>query len=743
MAEPTTDPAPATGADPADAFDALAATRPRVRRDVLFTQTPGGVLFHNADGGFHLTGRTAYRFASLVLPHLTGRHRLDEVCAGFGPAQRAMAAELVRTLYARDFARDIPETDALRPAPEDAAGQRFAAQIAYIDHYTDAAPDRFARYRAARIAVLGTDETARWAALGLVRNGCGALGLAADFPDVAQEAARLADEGCPVSLDRLPDPAEGPGWAALEGYDVVVVSGHGAAGLTHRLLTEGVPEGRTLLPAWTFGERLVMGPLTDTTATTDATATGGCWSCALLRLGANVDGGTAAALWSEVAGGARGTEPGAPGPLTGPLAAMCGNLLAYEVFRVTSGVQPAETRGQVLIQDLQSLDVLAEPVPPHPRCRHCAPSGAPVPASPGTPEVPRTPSVAGAEEAQEVVDALNATASALVRPHTGVFTRFDDDDLTQTPLKVSRVELALPDGTVRAVTAADIHHLAGARTRALHRAAVLHADHTVPAPAAGEEHGTPLAPAAFATFGGTDDTPAAAWTPALSLRTGAPHRVPVAAARPFGPHNQLRTHLAHAAGAGAGGSAAEAAGAALLAALAHTAVLDAVRGSRAAPLAEDTAADPELEFLHKTAAALDLGVELLDLTGDGPAPVVLAREPGGRWAVAADLTRREAARAALRDLLGDAQLADGTGREPDAGDPFVTDLAPAALTVAAEPGGPLDAATTFAEILARLGESGRDALYLDTTSADLATGRLATARVLLTVPASEDGPDAR
>ncbi|WP_436738467.1 TOMM precursor leader peptide-binding protein [Streptomyces sp. BBFR102] len=738
MADPTTDPAPAT--DPAaDAFGALAATRPRVRRDVLFTQTPGGVLFHNADGGFHLTGRTAYRFASLVLPHLTGRHRLDEVCAGFGPAQRAMAAELVRTLYARDFARDIPEADALRPAPEDAAGQRFAAQIAYIDHYTDAAPDRFARYRAARVAVLGTDETARWVALGLVRNGCGGVGLAADFPEVDREAAQLADEGCPVSLDRLPDPAEGPGWAALEGYDVVVVTGPGAAGLTHRLLTEGVPEGRTLLPAWAFGERLVMGPLTTGAA---APAAGGCWSCALLRLGANVDAGTAAALWSEVAGGARSVDAGAPGPLTGPVAAMCGNLLAYEVFRLTSGVQPAETRGQVLLQDLSSLDVLAEPVPPHPRCRHCAPSGVPV-TSPGTPEVPRTPSVAGAEEAQEAVDALNATASALVRPHTGVFIRFDDDDLTQTPLKVSRVELALPDGTVRAPAAADIHHLAGARTRALRRAAVLYVDHTVPAPAAGQEHGARVPPAALATYGGTDESPATAWTPALSLRTGEPHRVPVSAARPFGPHNRLRTHLAHAAGAGAGGSAAEAAGAALLAALAHTAVLDAVRGTPAVPLAEDAAGDAELEFLHKTAAALDLGVELLDLTGEGPAPVVLAREPGGRWAVAADLTRREAARAALRDLLGDAQLAAETGQEPDTGDPFVTDLAPAALTLAGVPGGPLDAATTFPEILARLGERGHDALYLDTTPADLATGHLATARVLLTGPACEDGTDAR
>ncbi|MEU6942764.1 transcriptional activator protein, partial [Streptomyces rubiginosohelvolus] len=143
-AAPATGSAPTapTGSAPAStgAFDALAATRPRIRRDVLFTETPGGVLFHNADGGFHLTGRTAYRFASLVVPHLTGHHRLDELCAGFGPAQRAMAAELVKTLYARGFARDIPATESTTSTtgaegasgdtalPEDIA-ERFAAQI--------------------------------------------------------------------------------------------------------------------------------------------------------------------------------------------------------------------------------------------------------------------------------------------------------------------------------------------------------------------------------------------------------------------------------------------------------------------------------------------------------------------------------------------------------------------------------------------------------------------------------------
>ena len=111
--------APAVSA--VSAFDALAGTRPRVRRDVLFTETPGGVLFHNADGGFHLTGRTAYRFASLMVPHLAGHHRLGDICQGFGPAQQAMAAELVKTLYDRGFARDIPEDESGPDAP-DASG---------------------------------------------------------------------------------------------------------------------------------------------------------------------------------------------------------------------------------------------------------------------------------------------------------------------------------------------------------------------------------------------------------------------------------------------------------------------------------------------------------------------------------------------------------------------------------------------------------------------------------------------
>lgn len=724
------------------AFDSLAGTRPRIRQDVLFTETPGGVLFHNADGGFHLTGRTAYRFASLVVPHLTGHHRLDELCAGFGPAQRAMAAELVKTLYARGFARDLPVADSTAEPLPDAVAERFAAQIAYVDHYADGAPERFARFRATRVAVLGDDEVARWCALSLVRNGCVRIGTATGFDDVTAEATEAG-----AYVERIGSGADA-GWAALGGYDVVVVTGAGAGARTQRLLAAGVPEGRTLIPAWSFGRRLVVGPLATATST-------GCWSCAVLRLGGNVAPGPAAELWGEAAGAVTSSAD----TLSGPVAAMVGNLLGYEIFRIATGALPAETDGQVLVQDLESLDVMAEPVQPHPRCRRCAALDAREPAA-ALPEglaLPVTPTVETARDAEALVEDLNRISTALVRPFTGIFGRYDDEGLTQTPLKISRVEVALGAGVRRRIAAFDVHHLAGARMRALYAAAEVYVEHVVPVAAedtadavAGEGAAVPvLAPDALTTGGGTGARPRS-WVTATSLIRKEPVRVPAAAVRTFGADNRDRPHLATSAGSGAGGSAREAAGRGLMSALAHDALLRAVRGTtRVSPVAVD-GADPELVFLLKSAANLDVAVELLDLDEGArtSAQVVLAREAntggtGGRWAVGSGLSRRAAACSALRDLLGQVQLAaEDPGAEVDLGDPLLGDFAAGTVAVTGESVTADGEATTFEAVLDRLRDAGRDALYVPTTPADLPAGGISTARVLLTVD-GEVGPDAR
>ncbi|OEV07116.1 hypothetical protein AN219_32735, partial [Streptomyces nanshensis] len=271
------------------AYDAVAASRPRIRRDVLFTETPDGVLFHTADGGFQLTARSAYRFATLIVPHLDGEHTVAEISAGFGERQRAMLGELVRTLYTRGFARDVPVPDGAPgdegfPTPQ--AARRFAAQIAYVDHYADAPERRFERFRRARVAVVGDDETARWCVLSLIRNGGSAIGLlpGVERTGIDAEAAEAAAGGCPVELTTLTgahggDPGA-PSWSELRRFDTVVVTGGPrAAQRLFPLLREGIPEGTVLVPAWSFGELAVMGPLMDRTRT-------GCFSCAVLRLGA-------------------------------------------------------------------------------------------------------------------------------------------------------------------------------------------------------------------------------------------------------------------------------------------------------------------------------------------------------------------------------------------------------------------------------------------------------------------------
>ncbi|GHA91046.1 TOMM precursor leader peptide-binding protein [Streptomyces termitum] len=736
-------------------YTEVAGTRPRVRRDVLYTRTPDGVIFHNADGGFRLTGASGYRFATLLLPHLDGGRTVDEICAGFGDRQKAMVGELVKALYARGFARPVPapaeRPDA--PAVEAAAAARFAPQIAYVDHYADEPEARFARFRGTRVAVLGDGPAARWCVLSLIRNGCAAVGVeaalaegtgadgAGEFAAVRREAAGLAAEGCPVELSVLPG---GTGWAAHEGYDVVVAAlGSGGPGTVLGLLREGVPEGRTLLPAWLFGDRAVVGPVANDSATA-------CWACAALRMGAAGDGADAAALWSGLA---LGTGPAGTAPV-GPLAAMLGNLLGYEVFRLVTGALPAETADRVLVQHTATLDVASEPLRVHPRCPfHPVPAAPPEPVdlalAPARPVFLPTVASAPDDDAAQGPLAELERRSALVGPHVGVFTGYADETLTQTPLKVGSVTLGLGPGTTRTITAFDVHHTAGARLRALDAAAAVYAEHVVPGVPAGAADGlAEVAPESLTVSSGTGGAGAVRWTAATSLLTKEPVRVPAGAVRPFGPDNAGRRFEPTRAGAGAGGDLPEAAAAGLLSALAHDALCRAVAGTGgvAALAPEAFGEDPELTFLLRSAALLGLGVELLDLgerarTG---VSVVLARTAGtggapGRWAVGAAPDLAGAASDAVRDLLGGAQLAlEEPAAAADAGDPLLRDLDPALIAVTgAEPAAGPDGAVEWTRVLERLAEAGRDAFVVPTHAADLPSAGIRTVRVLLTRAAAD------
>ena len=728
------------------AYDQVAGTRPRVKQDVLYTRTPKGVLFHNSHAGFHLASASAYRFACAIVPRLTGQHTIAELCDGLGDGPRAMVAELVTAMLDRGFARDVPPESANAVRLPVVVAERFAPQINYIDHYTGQAIERFQRFRTAHVAVLGDDAVARWCALSLIRNGSEAVafrgGASAErtgFGEIATEVEELAAAGCAVMLMPLP---EGEAtWDDLRGYDVVVTTG--GVRQTTALLAAGVPKGVSLLPLAVIGGRALVGPLTRGSRP-------GCWVCAALRFGANQPPGPAADLWSGLIVPSASAAATAP---SRPLAAMLGNLLAFEVFRLTTGTLPPETEEQVIVQDLDSMDCTTEPLSAHPRCPYCADAGHSATAERAdsgessevvVPESPRTTTVADADQADAMHDELTAR-SVLVRPSVGVFTAFDDDTITQLPVKAARIRLGLGHSERRAITAFDVHHVVGARLSALHRAAEVYAEHVVPPRSAGHE-GTEAVDLAEATDlaiasgnglqGATGDG-----IQAVSLLSGTKVLIPTAAVRTFGPANRDGAYLKTSAGTGAGRSTAEALGRGLSTALSLDALRSVLTHDRAAsrvklPGLDD---DAELRFLAESAANLDLSVELLDLTDpDSGVHVLAARAHDDArdrpvWAVGADVAWRRAAREALCDLVGRVQLGrQEPGVPVDGGDPLIRALDPFALPVEGDVRPSLDAVSTWPEALDALRGAGRDAYAAPTGSDDLSRAGIVVMRVLLT-----------
>ncbi|WP_435735395.1 TOMM precursor leader peptide-binding protein [Cellulosimicrobium sp. PMB13] len=693
-------------------YEQIATTRPRIRRDVIFTKTADGVLFHNTTTGFRLTAPTGYRLATLLVPYLDGTNRVADLCDSLPEAQRAMIGELIQTLYERGFARDTPLAGPEVIDPVDA--ERFAAQIAYIDHYADDAPGRFARFRSTTVAVLGDDAVAIASAKGLVRNGAPRVLVTSGEVAVATKAEAV-DGAVVVELDAAPGEVT---WADLSGADVVLVAGGDtAARQTYSLVAAGVPEGTLLIPAWTYGERAVVGPAMRQDGR-------GCWVCAVLRLTSTHDAAAAAPVWSGIA--LPGRAPRAARPLGRPLASMVGNLLAYEAFRIVTGALPGETEGSVIVQNIESLDAIAEPLLVHPRCPFCS-------AAPDALDLGgwTEPTVAPEPSDEEIVAALNAR-QPLLQPHVGVLAGYADEELMQTPMKVGVVEIATAAGVRRSIPAFDLHHVAGARQRALSAAIVGYTARdavTAPAGVETERVADGLLTAVRPQL--VEDGP---WVAATSLLTGDHVAVPLAAVEPFGAANATHGFEPTRAGGGAGDSAGEAVRAGLGTALAYAALRATIRGGAAHVVELDSLrSDVELGFLLRSARNLEVDVEVFDLSAHAPLSVVAVRTTGaGRpaWTIAADVSWRDAAVAALRDLVGTVQLA-GAG-QVDGGDPVMAELDAGTLVASGAVVAPLDRTTTWGLVRDALRAAGQHAFVVQVGGADLAAGGFVAVRVLLT-----------
>lgn len=692
-------------------------SRPRLRHDVLFADTGSGVLLRHADASFVVKGRGAYRFFSVLAPYFTGKVTVEELAEAIPEQQRPMLLSLVGTLLERGFARDSRLSPEGALAPEIQAG--FQRQIDYVEHYVDGAVERFARFRDLRVLVAGDGPLTGWAALGLLRNGAASVDMADGdgiTDELLDEADRLKGDGCPVELRDADLSLATVTGADLSEYDLVLVTADERS-LAHvwRLCADA--DAPPLLPAVLLGEHAVVGPL-------NAHGTDSCWNCFLLRYTEAADAEVSARIWRrfQVDGG----QP-ASTRIHEPQTAMIGNALAFEAFRWATGVLAGETLEAALVQDLRTLDSASERVLPHPSCPALHEAGPPAVAPPiGLDAEP--------EDDDSVSEAYQA-AEALVGARLGVIQEYLDLDLTQSPLKVSRVGFVGQEGNGSRIARADVHTTLRARLRTMRAAALRYV--RTNATVTGDPGRPDVGRIGTATGvpGSKAEGPLAR---GHCLIDGVVREVPVAAVHPFSVFNSEGLFERTVAGEGAGSTAAYAINAALFSAGAFDALREAASGR---PVTRIDPSDPpvgsELEFLIGVAATMGTEVELLRLTGSVPT-VVARRVDGADWTLGFGVSTTEAVTAALRDLVALEQLTENGVPAEEATDTWLEGFDPCSLVLDTDSDAsterPDDVRTTADQVREDLAGDGRKAVAVQTGTSDLARCGVHTAKVLFTEP---------
>ncbi|MCK0112070.1 YcaO-like family protein [Ornithinimicrobium sp. F0845] len=707
-----------------DTTGVLDDVRPLLRRDVLYADTGQGVFIRHADDAFVMRGSSIYRWLSVLAPHLDGSLTVGDLRSSLPEAQQQMLTSLVKVLLERDFARDsVPEElgEAVLEHP-------FAHQIEFIRHYVDAPVRRFEQFRAATVLILGSGPLAESTARILADNGL--------------ESATLTDH-LPTQAGDL-------------SADVVVALGDaigldGVRSLARVAAEAGVP----VIPAVTVGGRVFVGPLLDTGGAAGVDSL-------IARLAAGLDADESADFWRRLAG-----APSAARPVpVAQHASMLGTLIGFEVFRLLTGCLDPETRDAVVVQNVETLDIVKEPLLGHPSDPRAAGR---VESAPGE-ELRAELDVFLDPEAEVESQALHEQADGyldLVRHHTGVFRQFTDLEIDQSPLKVGRVEvggLAGRDGSAparRTITGYHTRTPLQARFRALCEAALQYVDtwgpetardllEQVDVPASALDVWSGVVPgrgkdaagtgAANDAGGGKDAGGAGVW--ATSLVSGDRRRIPVAAAYPFSAANDDQWVLRSTVGAGAGASPADAAIAGLFSAITFRAVLTALRDGSPLDTLEVQEAEPGtvLRFLVDTCGTLGLEPVLVDVSLPGCGGTVIAfaeRDGEPVVALATGASLELAVIDALVSLVGRVQT-DGPATT-EVGP--LADLDPRGLPLSGRSRPATADRQPVTSMMAALG-AGTDVLVVDTGLPDLAQGGIRTARVLLTTASGPSGEDA-
>lgn len=414
--------------------------RPLLRHDVAFLEAQDSLLVRVDGSNFVVRGSTAYRYLSALVPHLDGETRLTDIVASLPDQQAASVVSLLTALHSKGAVIDAGDPPADVPAH---VLTRFAEQRSLLMHHGDTGPGLRA-VLSATVLVHGAD--------------------AAQADDLV-EALRANGVGAWTGeVTRVPDL---PAVSELSAVDVLVhLQTDDHRGDVLQAAEDAAAAGCAFLPVIRVGDQVMIGPWQ---RAEDGHAN---VASALLRLRENgIDGADEIVAAAAIGSGAsRRADLLAPG--AGSIAV---SVAGFELFKMISGVIPAQVDQAAVFLDATTLSTTGEFVVPHPALSATSVT-LPV----------------GRSTTDDVLEAAYVRYQGLVHPHLGVMARFLDDPAPQIPVRVG--VLHAPACTANPVIEFGTDTVLGCRLRALERAAgeyalAVHARSALlpaPAPATGD-----------------------------------------------------------------------------------------------------------------------------------------------------------------------------------------------------------------------------------------------------------------
>ncbi|MFJ7829544.1 putative thiazole-containing bacteriocin maturation protein [Peribacillus sp. NPDC097284] len=392
--------------------------RLKVNRDTFFLPEPnGGVYFRNNVSSFRMEGRTIVQWIEQLIPMFNGEHALSDLTDGLPGPYRNRVMEIAEVLYKNGFVRDISQD-----APHqltDRIVDKYASQIAFLDSVGDSGARRFQDYRQLKVLAIGSGPFFVSLVSALLESGLPAFHIHIKDSESTNRKRlkeivahfRTTDED--VVVEEVSQNQEGErAWQEIiRPYDYIVsVSQDGEVEELRALHAACRQEEKMFFPALSLNQIGLAGPMVNGESLS-------CWESAWRRLHqSSLITDQEAASFSSTAG------------------ALLANVLAFELFKRSTGVSKSDQSNQLYLLDMETLEGSWHTFLPH-------------------------PFVTGTAAARWVTDfdlRLNQQSSRgergklfmsfgrMTSSQSGIFHSWEEGELKQLPLAQCRVQVVDP-----------------------------------------------------------------------------------------------------------------------------------------------------------------------------------------------------------------------------------------------------------------------------------------------------------